>query len=59
MLLNTLKWYEDFRPHEISAKDIEHHLIQAKNYHNGVDKQNRQVQLPFAKINNPDYLHEM
>jgi hypothetical protein len=39
----TLEWYKTFQPHLISARHIEKHFKQGKNYHNGFDKQGRPV----------------
>jgi len=32
MILGTIKWRLEFKPHMISCKDIEHHFKQGKNY---------------------------
>jgi len=50
----THQWYNEYQAHKISAKEIEHHFKQGKNYHNGLDKQGRQIVYMRIKLDTPE-----
>jgi len=54
MILGTIKWRLEFKPHMISCKDIEHHFKQGKNYFFGYDKLNRPIIVMRVRLDAPE-----
>jgi len=54
MLLESLKWRREVKPHKISCKDVEHHFKHGKNYHNGTDKLGRPIIVMRVKRDTPE-----
>jgi len=54
MVLAIIKWRLEFKPHNISSKDIEHHFKQGKNYFYGYDKLKRPIIVMRVRLDTPD-----